>query len=155
MTSLIPSIPCFFIFEITLKTLTNNSLAEPAVWEECTSNFTGWPKSLKKAYFPAVFLIIFVIPLAIMFCLYTHILLQLREKARDNKRARLLEMGEQNQVKSIITKCVHTTLGGHPDPPTVSYSGGHKTDPPQQRALTTGSSYGISLGKFYNKKCVY
>ena len=45
-----------------------------------------------------VFLIIFVIPLAIMFCLYTHILVQLRDQARGNKRARMMEMGEQQQV---------------------------------------------------------
>ena len=106
MTSLIPSIPCFFIFSITLKTLTNNSLAEPTVWEECTSKFSVWPKSLKKAYFTTVFLIIFVIPLAIMFCLYTHILVQLRDKARDIKRARLLEMGEKQQVNFNQYLCV-------------------------------------------------
>ena len=93
---MIPSVSCFFIFEITLKKITK--LEEPVVWEECTSNFSGWPQSLKKAYFTAVFLIIFVIPLVIMFCLYTHILLQLRDKARDNKRARMLEMDEQQQV---------------------------------------------------------
>ena len=107
MTSLLPSAPCFFIFEITLKEMTSDNLMDdPIVWEECTSNFSGWSLSLKKAYFTAVFLIIFVIPLAIMFCLYTHILLQLRDKARDNKRARLLEMGEQHQVKLVQTKCV-------------------------------------------------
>ena len=95
---MIPSVPCFFIFEITLKKMTEEE--EPNVWEECTSNFSGWPKSLKKAYFTAVFLIIFVIPLVIMFCLYTHILVQLRDKARDNKRARMLEMEEHQQVIS-------------------------------------------------------
>jgi hypothetical protein len=99
MTSLLPSTPCFFIFEITLKEMTSHSLlGDLIVLEECTSNFRGWSLSLKKAYFTAVFLIIFVIPLAIMFCLYTHILMQLRDQARDNKRARLLEMGEQQQV---------------------------------------------------------
>ena len=67
-------------------------------WEECTSNFSGWPKNIKKAYFTGVFLIIFVIPLVIMVTLYTHILVQLRNKARDNKRASMLEMGEQQQV---------------------------------------------------------
>ena len=30
--------------------------------------------------------------------LYTHILVQLRNKARDNKRVSMLEMGEQQQV---------------------------------------------------------
>ena len=100
MTSLIPSVPCFFIFEITLKKITK--LEELIVWEECTSNFSGWPKSLKKAYFTAVFLIIFVIPLVIMFCLYNHILVQLRDKARDNKRARMLEMEEHQQVISSL-----------------------------------------------------
>ena len=77
-------------------------LEGPVVWEECTSNFSGWPKSLKKAYFTAVFLIIFVIPLVIMFCLYTHILVQLRDKARDNKRVRMLEMEEHPQVISSL-----------------------------------------------------
>ena len=48
---------------------------------------------MKKAYFTGVFLIIFVIPLVIMVTLYTHILVQLRNKARD-----MLEMGEQQQV---------------------------------------------------------
>ena len=97
---MIPSVSCFFIFEITLKKMTK--LEEPVVWEECTSNFSGWPKSLKKAYFTAVFLIIFVIPLVIMFCLYTHILVQLRDKARDNKRVRMLEMEEHPQVISSL-----------------------------------------------------
>ena len=99
MTSLLPSTPCFFIFEITLKEMTSDSLlGDPIVLEECTSNFSGWSLSLKKAYFSAVFLIIFVIPLVIMFCLYTHILVQLRDQARGNKRARMMEMGEQQQV---------------------------------------------------------
>ena len=107
MTSLLPSAPCFFIFEITLKEMTSdNLLDDPIVWEECTSNFSGWSLSLKKAYFTAVFLIIFVIPLAIMFCLYTHILVQLRDKARDIKRARLLEMGEKQQVNFYQYLCV-------------------------------------------------
>ena len=57
---------------------------------------------MKKAYFTGVFLIIFVIPLVIMVTLYTHILVQLRNKARDNKRASMLEMGEQQQV--ILSK---------------------------------------------------
>ena len=98
ITSFLPSAPCFFIFELTIKEKVANSVENPMVLEECTSDFSGWPLSLKKAYFTAVFLIIFVIPLAIMFCLYTHILVQLRDKARDNKRARLLELGEQHQV---------------------------------------------------------
>ena len=70
-------------------------------WEECTSNFGGWPKNMKKAYFTAVFLIIFVIPLVIMVTLYTHILIQLRDKARDNKRARMLEMGEYQVIMTM------------------------------------------------------
>ena len=57
---------------------------------------------MKKAYFTGVFLIIFVIPLVIMVTLYTHILVQLRNKARDNKRASMLEMGEQQQVSKRI-----------------------------------------------------
>ena len=79
--------------------LSDSLVGDPIVWEECTSKFSGWPKSLKKAYFTAVFLIIFVIPLATMVCLYTHILIQLRDKARDSKRVRMLEMGEQHQVR--------------------------------------------------------
>ena len=39
-----------------------------------------------------------MIPLVIMVTLYTHILVQLRNKARDNKRASMLDMGEQQQV---------------------------------------------------------
>ena len=81
-----------------------NNSEEPAVWEECTSNFSGWPMSLKNAYFTAVFLVIFVIPLVIMVCLYTHILVQLRDKAKDIQSARLLEIGEHKQVtKSCLT----------------------------------------------------
>jgi hypothetical protein len=107
MTSLLPSAPCLFIFEITLKEmLRDNLLGDLIVWEECTSNFSGWSPSLKKAYFTAVFLIIFVIPLAIMFGLYTHILIQLRDQARGNKRARVIEMGEQQQVIFCQDFCV-------------------------------------------------
>ena len=81
-----------------MKEFSDSSHGETIIQEECVSNFSGWSKSLKKVYFTGVFLIIFVIPLVIMFCLYTHILMQLRDNARRNKRARLVEMGEQRQV---------------------------------------------------------
>ena len=74
-------------------------------WEECTSNFRGWPKNIRKVYFTAVFLILFVIPLVIMVTLYTHIIIQLRHKARDNKRARMLEMGEYQVVLPLSRDC--------------------------------------------------
>ena len=94
--SFLPSAPCFYTFQISTRS--GIELGEHTQWEECTSNFSGWSKNMKKAYFTGVFLIVFVIPLVIMVTLYTHILVQLRNKARDNKRASMLEMGEQQQV---------------------------------------------------------
>ena len=86
-----------------MNQIVDNSHDETVIREECISNFSGWSKSVKKAYFTGVFLIIFVIPLLIMFCLYTHILMQLRDNTRTNKRARLVEMGKQDQVQSSFS----------------------------------------------------
>ena len=97
LTSLLPSLPCLFIFEISLKMIAEGPPDETIFREECVSNFSGWSKTMKKSYFTGIFLVIFVIPLCVMFSLYTHMLMQLRDNTRSNKRIRLMEMGELKQ----------------------------------------------------------
>ena len=84
---MLPSLPCLFIFEITIKIV-----GEDSVREECVSNFTGWSKTMKKFYFTGIFLVIFVIPLCVMFSLYTHMLMQLRDNTRNTQRVKMMEM---------------------------------------------------------------
>ena len=84
------------MFEITSKSL------EDIIRNECISNFSGWSKSLKKAYFYWSFPDNICdsscgdgLPLQ-----YTHILLRLRDKARSSERTQLLEMGGMQRVSS-------------------------------------------------------
>ena len=96
LTSLLPSLPCLFIFEITIKIV-----GEDSVREECVSNFTGWSKIMKKSYFTGIFLVIFVIPLCVMFSLYTHMLMQLRDNTRNTHRIKMMEMGDLKQKVNL------------------------------------------------------
>ena len=88
--SLLPSLPCLFIFGISVKTMVGDSETR----EECVSNFSGWSKILKKFYFSAIFLAVFVIPLSVMFSLYTHMLVHIRENTKNTQRIKLMEMGD-------------------------------------------------------------
>ena len=102
LTSLLPSIPCLFIFQTSVKSVENSSLDKIMFQEECVSSFSGWSKHMKKAYFTAVFMVIFVIPLLVMFCLYSHILIHIRDIVRTNKRIRLMEMGQRQREVSFL-----------------------------------------------------
>ena len=94
LISLLPSLPCLFIFGISVKTLGQDLLGACKTREECVSNFSGWSKIVKKFYFSALFLAIFVIPLSIMFSLYTHMLVHLRDNYKSSQRIKLMEMGD-------------------------------------------------------------
>jgi hypothetical protein len=47
---------------------------------------------MKKCLFSGLFLVIFVIPLCVMFTLYTHMLMQLRDNTRNTQRVKMMEM---------------------------------------------------------------
>jgi hypothetical protein len=97
---LLPSLPCLFIFEITSKIV-----GEESVREECVSNFTGWSKTMNKSYFTGIFLVIFVIPLCLMFSFYTHMLMQLRDNTRNTHRIKMMELGDLKQKVIFLRIC--------------------------------------------------
>ena len=70
LTALLPSLPCALVFQLS---------PGPAATTQCSPSYAGWSTFVVKSYYTAVFLVIFVIPLGILICLYTHILVQLRE----------------------------------------------------------------------------
>ena len=67
-------------------------MGETFVREECVSSFSGWSQTMKKCYFSGIFLVIFVIPLCVMFFLYTHMLMQLRDNTRNTQRVKMMAM---------------------------------------------------------------
>ena len=99
--SLLPSLPCLFIFEISVKNIGQSFLGETLAREECVSNFVGWSNAVKKSYFTVIFLAIFVVPLSLMFSLYTHMLIHLRDNTRISKRIKLMEMGDLNRKPKV------------------------------------------------------
>ena len=76
-------------------------LGETSLREECVSNFSGWSKTLKKSYFTVIFVAIFVVPLSLMFSLYTHMLIHLRDNTRSSQRIKLMEMGDLNHKPKV------------------------------------------------------
>ena len=77
-------------------------LGKTLLRDECVSNFSGWSKTLKKSYFTVIFLAIFVVPLSLMFSLYTHMLIHLRDNTRRSQRIKLMEMGDMKQKVNIL-----------------------------------------------------
>jgi len=59
----------------------------------CVSDFSGWPEDIRKGYFSAVSLLIFMVPLILMVILYWRILVALRRGARREREARHRELG--------------------------------------------------------------
>ena len=58
-------------------------------------------KAVKKSYFTVIFLAIFVVPLSLMFSLYTHMLIHLRDNTRISQRIKLMEMGDMKHKVNI------------------------------------------------------
>ena len=71
--SLLPSVPCLFIFKVEFRDSLLDSILQP----ECVSDFTYWPTFLRKLYFSGVAIIIFAIPLVLFIGLYSHIVYEL------------------------------------------------------------------------------
>ena len=91
LSSLIPSLPCFFIFDVLVKVTEDG-----ATREECVSDFKVWSDTTKKSYFSGIFMMIFVIPLCTMLFLYTHMLIKLRESTKANKMIKQMELKDMN-----------------------------------------------------------
>ena len=84
-----------------MKNIGEGLLGETSLREECVSNFSGWSKAVKKFYFTVIFLAIFVIPLSLMFSLYTHMLIHLRDNTRSSQRIKMMEMGDLNRKPKV------------------------------------------------------
>ena len=91
LSSLIPSLPCFFIFDVLVKLREDGTTKE-----ECVSDFKVWSATTKKSYFSGIFMMIFVIPLCMMLFLYTHMLIKLRESTKANKMIKQMELKDLN-----------------------------------------------------------
>ena len=65
--SLLPSLPCLFIFKVELRD------SQP----QCVSDFTYWPTFWRKLYFSGVATFIFAIPLLLFIGLYSHVVYEL------------------------------------------------------------------------------
>jgi hypothetical protein len=102
VTSVLPSLPCLVIFEISVKIVVQGSVSETFLREECVSNFSGWSQTMKKCYLSGIFLVIFVIPLCAMFTLYTHMLMQLRDNTRNTQRVKIMEMEDLKHKVNIM-----------------------------------------------------
>ena len=76
--SLVPSFPCFIVFNLELKHFSHSSLPQP----ECVSNFSSLSPLVRKFYFGGVGAIIFVLPLLLIIILYSQIVFQLHLAGR-------------------------------------------------------------------------
>ena len=86
-------------------------MGETFITEECVSDFGGWSQTMKKCYFSGIFLVIFVIHLCVMFSLYTHMLMQLRDNTRNTQRVKMMEMEDLkhkvNIMKPLLNENIH------------------------------------------------
>ena len=78
LLSLVPSLPCFLVFNLEMKHFSHSQLSQP----ECVSNFSAWAPLVRKSYFCFLAIVIFVLPLFVIIVQYSQIVYELHRAGR-------------------------------------------------------------------------
>ena len=73
LISLLPSLPCFFIFTVELRVSEVSYLLQP----ECLTDFSDWTDLWRMVFYFGVAILVFFIPLIIFIILFSHIIFEL------------------------------------------------------------------------------
>ena len=73
LLSLLPSLPCIFIFTVEPRVSEVSTLLQP----ECVTNFSNWTDPWRIVFYFGVAILVFFIPLVTFIILFSHIIYEL------------------------------------------------------------------------------